>query len=73
MYQFTGAACFGIVAGWLYERTRSLIPGIAMHAAVNTSATFWPDTAGANAIVLITLLALPACYVLRRFLRAPAR
>jgi len=73
MYQFVGATCFGIAAGWLYERTRSLIPGIAMHAAVNTSLTFWPDAEGAGAAVLVTLLALPACYGLRRFLSAPAR
>jgi len=73
MYQLVGASCFGIVAGWLYERTRSLLPGIAMHAAVNTSLTFWPDAEGAGAVILVTLLALPACYGLRRFLSAPAR
>ena len=30
IYQLVGASLFGIVAGWLYERTRSLIPGIAI-------------------------------------------
>lgn len=80
LYQFVGASCFGIVAGWLYERTRSLIPEIALHAAVNTGITFWPDGGDANAAAsgiatwaLFALPALPACYMLRRFLSAPAR
>jgi membrane protease YdiL (CAAX protease family) len=80
LYQFVGATCFGIVAGWLYERTRSLIPCIALHAAVNTGITFWPDSGAASASVpgaatwiLVALPALPACYALRRFLATPAR
>jgi len=80
LYQFVGASCFGLVAGWLYERTRSLIPGLALHAAVNTSITFWPDGGGTGTAapgiatwLLVALPALPACYALRRFLSAAAR
>lgn len=80
LYQFVGATCFGIVAGWLYERTRSLVPGIALHATVNISLTFWPDSSAASSTasgvlpwILAALPALPACYALRRFLSAPAR
>jgi membrane protease YdiL (CAAX protease family) len=80
MYQLVFAGLFGLAAGWLYERTRSLIPSIAMHAAVNAASTAWVAMAGSNAgapnaasWVLAALLALPACYVLRRFLAAPAR
>ncbi len=80
LYQFVGASCFGIVAGWLYERTRSLIPGIALHAAVNTGVTFWPDGGGTSTAapgiatwLIVALPALPACYMLRRFLSAPVR
>ncbi len=39
IYQFAVATATGLVCGWLYEKTRSLWPGIFLHA-------------GANAIVL---------------------
>lgn len=35
VYQFVTAMAVGIVAGWLYERTRSLWPCILLHAAYN--------------------------------------
>lgn len=35
IYQFAAALVLGIIAGWLYERTRSLLPCIALHAAYN--------------------------------------
>lgn len=80
IYQLVGASMFGIVAGWLYERTRSLIPGIAMHAAVNTSVMLMAANAGAGAaesnsgfLVLLLLPAVPACYMLRRVLSGPGR
>jgi membrane protease YdiL (CAAX protease family) len=38
LYQFVVALGMGLVLGWLYERSRSLIPCIALHAAYNTSA-----------------------------------
>ncbi len=40
IYQFVVGLLAGALLGWLYERTRSLIPCIALHAAYNTGITF---------------------------------
>ena len=37
VYQFVAALLLGAVSGWLYERARSLVPSIALHAAYNTA------------------------------------
>jgi len=37
MYQFVGAYFIGLLGGWIYERTRSLLPCIALHGFYNTS------------------------------------
>lgn len=37
--QFVGCTIFGIITGWLYCRTRSLIPGIVMHIINNSIPT----------------------------------
>lgn len=37
VYQFFLAFWLGLLLGWLFERSRSLLPCIALHAAVNTS------------------------------------
>ena len=37
IYQFVAALFLGAVSGWLYERSRSLVPCIALHAAYNTA------------------------------------
>ena len=37
IYQFVAALLLGAVSGWLYERSRSLVPCIALHATYNTS------------------------------------
>ncbi len=37
VYQFVVALIFGLVAGKLYERTRSLLPGILLHVFYNTA------------------------------------
>jgi uncharacterized protein len=37
IYQFVGAACTGLVLGWLYVRTHSIWPCIILHAFYNTS------------------------------------
>ncbi len=37
VYQFVAALLLGAVCGWLYERSRSLVPCIALHAAYNTA------------------------------------
>lgn len=80
IYQLVYASMFGVAAGWLYERTRSLIPGIVLHIAANSGGVLWLAHAGPSAgmpdlstCVLIALPALPACYFLRRVLAAPAR
>ena len=37
LYQFVVAFVLGIVSGWLYERSASLLPCIALHATYNTA------------------------------------
>lgn len=37
IYQFFLAFPLGLLLGWLYERSRSLVPCIALHAALNTT------------------------------------
>jgi len=39
IYQFVVGVILGSLAGWLYERTRSLIPCIALHASYNSALT----------------------------------
>jgi uncharacterized protein len=39
IYQFVAASLLGLLLGWLYERTRSLWPGIFFHAAYNSAVT----------------------------------
>ena len=40
LYQVATALALGLVAGWLYERCRSLWPCIVLHAAYNTFVTY---------------------------------
>lgn len=40
IYQFFVGLLIGVPLGWLYERTRSLLPCIALHAAYNGSLTW---------------------------------
>ncbi len=42
VYQFAVAFVLGTFSGWLYERCRSLVPCIALHAAFNAAGTFLP-------------------------------
>ena len=42
VYQFAVGLLMGLLLGWLYAGTRSLIPSIALHAAYNTCVT-WLD------------------------------
>lgn len=37
VYQFFFAFCLGLMLGWLFERSRSLIPCIALHGATNAA------------------------------------
>jgi len=63
IYQFVVGLVMGAVLGWLYERTRSLIPCIALHAAYNTTTLLladWLDAASPSRLLWIALLALAA-------------
>jgi membrane protease YdiL (CAAX protease family) len=37
IYQFVSAFLLGLLSGWLYERSRSLLPCIALHAGYNST------------------------------------
>ena len=39
IYQFVAALVIGALSGWIYQRGRSLVPCIALHAAYNTALT----------------------------------
>lgn len=42
--QFLGTTVFGIITGWLYWRTRSLIPGMIIHIVNNSTAVAFEMT-----------------------------
>jgi membrane protease YdiL (CAAX protease family) len=65
-------AAFGVIACLLYERTGSLLPGIALHSFVDASAI---DIALENndLIVITTFLALAAGLLIRTLLPTSAR
>lgn len=52
LYQFFVALLLGTIAGWLYERTRSLYPCIALHAGYNSMLGVLPSDAAAWTIAL---------------------
>lgn len=56
IYQFVAALCGGLVLGWLYERSRSLIPCIALHAAYNTGAVVLCHVMGESSETVLTSL-----------------
>lgn len=41
IYQFCLAFLLGLLLGWLFERSRSLVPCIALHMAVNGAVVAW--------------------------------
>jgi len=78
IYQFLVGLVLGTVLGWLYERTRSLIPCIALHAAYNTGTIFVADlpetiSLADTALALLAILLATVCGVLalRHLLVAP--
>lgn len=84
IYQFFAALALGCVAGWLYERTRSLIPCIALHASYNSTLVVlsWVARDGgtdplessvAGTWVLALLLGAGGTWALRRLLVARRR
>ena len=82
LYQFIVGLTIGLLTGWLYERTRSLWPCIALHVAYNSSLAWLalnmaagtePDI-GDGVAVLALASALLAAWWLKRCLQpAPAR
>ena len=78
IYQFVVGLVLGAVLGWLYERTRSLIPCIALHAAYNTGTILisdLPDTLSfadtAMGLLAIGLATVCGALALRHLLVAP--
>jgi membrane protease YdiL (CAAX protease family) len=76
VYQFFGAMLLGGFTGWLYERTRSLWPGIALHVGYNVAVT-WLAQADSSVdvsfgmVVAALLTSALAVTWLRRFLGVP--
>jgi hypothetical protein len=75
IYQFVVGFVMGSVLAWLYERTRSLIPCIALHAAYNTTTLLLADRLDAItpsrllwAVALALLAALCGVLALRAML-----
>lgn len=70
--QFVVAFTMGLVLGWLYERTRSLWPGILLHMAFNTGSILLENDFGAVDVSPGTMLgwgavsALAMLYLYRR-------
>lgn len=81
LYQYIGATIMGMFLGWLYERSRSLLPCIALHAVYNTlcvlaRASRLDNGTGEFPVAFwpaAVLLGLAGFSMLRRMLVAPAR
>jgi len=78
VYQFLLAFSLGLLLGWLYERSRSLLPCIALHAAYNTSVTVLDSMGGSQEVGAPAWLAALAAagtgaVILRRLLATPPR
>lgn len=81
VYQLASAFAIGIVAGWLYERCRSLWPCILLHAAYNGCVAFSYQRAlqgddfmgSASWTALAFVAAIAAGFVLLRLLHAGDR
>ena len=82
LYQYVTAVIVGVFLGWLYERSRSLLPCIALHAAYNTGCTLAALGADSGADssasdlsswTAALLLGGAGIFMLRRVLLAPRR
>ncbi len=60
IYQFVVASLIGLLAGWLYERTHSLIPCIALHTFYNTCITVFGPSITRDSVQVST--ETPALY-----------
>lgn len=58
--QLVGTTVFGIITGWLYWRTRSLIPGMIIHIVNNSTVvaleTAFPDSDPSKKVCVILIL-----------------
>ncbi|MGJ7529287.1 lysostaphin resistance A-like protein [Variovorax sp. GB1P17] len=79
IYQFVVGFVMGVVLAWLYERTRSLIPCIALHATYNTATLLLGEWLGAASpqrmlwmLLLATVAAACGALALRQMLVVPA-
>jgi membrane protease YdiL (CAAX protease family) len=71
IYQCVAAFITGTLMGWLYERTRSLWPGLLLHASYNSALMFGTDADGAaspSRWLLALALATMGAVALRRLL-----
>lgn len=57
LYQFVAALLMGAVCGWLYERSRSLVPCIALHAGYNSALELLSNVASDDNSSQLTLSA----------------
>lgn len=80
IYQYVAALITGLFLGWLYERTRSLLPCIALHAGYNTSVILLGsdgvtqksiDSISSFSWIAALLLGLAGMFILRRCLIGP--
>ena len=68
--QFVGTTVFGIICGWLYWRTRSLLPGVLIHITNNCTASFMvmlsddPNAELPTKLCLIFLIIFPPMLVI---------
>jgi membrane protease YdiL (CAAX protease family) len=63
---------FGVIAALMYERTGSLLPGIALHSFVDSSG-FWTSLTGRATPVVVVFAAIAVVLVARPPLRALGR
>ena len=63
IYQFVTALLVGALSGWLYERSRSLVPCITLHAGFNTALVLLTNLPGDSGLTL-TIEGWITCIVL---------
>lgn len=59
VYQFAAGSLMGLLLGWLYDRTRSLWPCIALHAAYNAAVVWGQGVQELSALQWALALGLP--------------
>ena len=74
--QLLGTTVFGIIAGWLYWRTRSLIPGMIIHVVNNSTAfglemLIGDEDPGKKVCVLLIIVFLPLLLVGLKWFSGP--